>query len=111
MQADRRTPSMLTNVVPLRLHLDDAMTIDELLTQAAAAIRAMMPHQRYPSQALRRDLRLLPMEPDAYSLTVNFMPFDLGQSFAGHPANTHNLSHGPIANLVVGVFDPRDPLS
>lgn len=104
-QADRRTPSMLTNVVPLRLHLDDAMTIDGLLTQAAGAIRAMMPHQRYPSQALRRDLRLLPMEPDAYSVTVNFMPFDSGHSFAGHPASTHNLSHGPISDLVVAVFD------
>ena len=103
--ADRRTPSMLTNVVPLRLHLDDAMTIDELLTQAAGAIRAMMPHQRYPSQALRRDLRLLPMEPDAYSVTVNFMPFDSGHSFAGHPASTHNLSHGPISDLVVAMFD------
>ncbi|HEY4973266.1 MAG TPA: condensation domain-containing protein, partial [Steroidobacteraceae bacterium] len=104
-QLDRRTPSMLTNVVPLRLHLDDAMTIDDLLTQAASAIRAMMPHQRYPSQALRRDLRLLPMEPDAYSVTVNFMPFDSGHSFAGHPASTHNLSHGPISDLAVAVFD------
>jgi nonribosomal peptide synthetase DhbF len=103
--ADRRTPSMLTNIVPLRLQLDEAMTIDELLSHAASAIRATMPHQRYPSQALRRDLHLRPMAADAYSLTVNFMPFDSGRSFAGHPASTHNLSHGPISDLVVAMFD------
>ncbi len=104
--ADRRTPSMLANTLPLRLHLSDATTIDELLSQSASAIRELMKHQRYPSQALRRDLRLLPMMPDVYGVAVNFMPFDPGNSFAGHPASTHNLSNGPIANLVIGVFDP-----
>jgi len=76
--ADRRTPSMLSNVVPLRLRLHDAMSVDDLLIQAAGAIRELMKHQRYPSQALRRDLQLLPMAPDVYSVTVNFMPFDRG---------------------------------
>ena len=104
--ADRRTPSMLSNVVPLRLHLHDAMTVDELLNQTAGAIRELMKHQRYPSQALRRDLHLSPMAPDVYGVTVNFMPFDPGNTFAGHPASTHNLSNGPVADLVIGVFDP-----
>ena len=104
--ADRRTPSMLSNVVPLRLRLHDAMSVDDLLIQAAGAIRELMKHQRYPSQALRRDLQLLPMAPDVYSVTVNFMPFDPGTTFAGYLASTHNLSNGPVADLVIGVFDP-----
>ena len=78
------------------------------MRHSANAIREVMPHQRYPSQRLRQDLRLSPPEPDAYSLVVNFMPFDQGICFAGYPASTHNLSNGPIADLVIGVFDNRE---
>jgi amino acid adenylation domain-containing protein len=101
----RRTPSMLSNIVPLRLRLHAAIDIQELLSRAGRAIREVVSHQRYPSQALRRDLQLSPLEPDIYGLTVNFMPFDTGHSFGGHPASTHNLSNGPVANLTIGVFD------
>jgi amino acid adenylation domain-containing protein len=101
----RRTPSMLSNIVPLRLRLSGRISIEQLLSRTAGAIRALLPHQRYASQALRQDLQLSPLEPDPYGLTVNFMPFDQGASFGGHPASTHNLSNGPVADLTVGVFD------
>ncbi len=101
----RRTPSMLSNVVPLRLRLSGDISIDELMSRAGRAIREVMPHQRYASQALRKDLKLSPLAPDAWGLTVNFMPFDQGASFGGYVANTHNLSNGPVADLTVGVFD------
>jgi hypothetical protein len=101
----RRTPSMLSNVVPLRLRLSGEISIDELVSRANRAIREVMRHQRYPSQALRKDLQLSPLEPDAYGLVVNFMPFDQGASFGGHLASTHNLSNGPVADLTIGVFD------
>ena len=103
-----RTPSMLSNVVPLRLRLSGEISIDELMSRSGRAIREVMRHQRYPSLALRRDLQLSPLEPDVYSLAVNFMPFDHGASFGGHFASTHNLSNGPVADLSIGVFDgPR----
>ena len=80
---------------PLRLHLDDAMTIDELLTpEPPAAIRAMMPHQRYPSQALRRDLRLLPMEAGRLQLDGQFHAVRLG-SLVRRPSRQHAQSFPP----------------
>jgi len=103
----RRTPSMLSNIVPLRLLVSPAIGIEELLSRCARAIREVMPHQRYPSQALRQDLQLAPLEPDVYGLVVNYMPFDPGDSFGGHSASTHNLSNGPVADLTIGVFDSR----
>jgi amino acid adenylation domain-containing protein len=103
----RHTPSMLSNIVPLRLLLSPAIGIEELLSRCARAIREVMPHQRYPSQALRQDLQLSPLQPDVYGLVVNFMPFDPGDSFGVHLASTHNLSNGPVADLTIGVFDSR----
>jgi len=103
----RRTPSMLSNVVPLRMSLPPQISVEECLRRSGSAMREVMPHQRYPSQLLRQDLRLSPPEPDVYSLVVNFMPFDQGSHFGGYPASTHNLSNGPTADLVIGVVDDR----
>ena len=101
----RRTPSMLSNVVPLRMRISSEISIEELISRSGRAIRELMRHQRYPSLALRRDLQLSALEPDVYSLLVNFMPFDQGASFGGHQATTHNFSTGPVADLAIGVFD------
>ena len=77
----RRIPSMLSNIVPLRLHLSREISIEQLVGATARAIAEVLPHQRYPSQTLRHDLQLSPLEPDAYGLIVNFMPFDQGCLF------------------------------
>ena len=87
----RRTPSMLSNILPLRLGLSRGISIEQLVRRTAAAIRGLLPHQRYASLALRQDLQLAPLDPDPYGITVNFMPFDQGSSFGGLPASTHNL--------------------
>ncbi len=101
----RLTPAMLSNVVPLRLRLGAKETPARVVHEAGRTIREVLRHQRYPSQDLRQDLTLSPLEPDPYAISVNVMPFDQGATFCGYPARTHNLSNGPVADLALGVFD------
>jgi enterobactin synthetase component F len=106
----RNTPSTLSNILPLRLLLSRGLTASELVQRSGRAIRELLRHQRYPSADLRRDLRLSPVTPDPYGITVNVIPFEEGATFASFPATTHNLSNGPVGDLTVGVFDsPERP--
>jgi amino acid adenylation domain-containing protein len=68
-------------------------------------MRDALRHQSYRSEDLRQDFGLPTNGSDFYGMNVNAMVFDYVQSFAGFPAQNHNLSTGPEFELSLDVYD------
>ncbi|GAB2755696.1 non-ribosomal peptide synthetase DhbF [Salinifilum aidingensis] len=99
-----RVPAPAVNVLPLRLALDGADTRDELVRRVAAEGGRLRRHQRYRAEDLRRDLGLLSGQRRLFGPQVNIKPFDYELSFAGSPAEVHNVVAGPVDDLTVALF-------
>ncbi|MFF1380618.1 amino acid adenylation domain-containing protein [Streptomyces sp. NPDC058308] len=108
--ATRRVPSMLANVLPLRVPLDGAETVADLMGATSGAAKGLVRHQRYPFWYLVRELgagRRLEGCLDDWG--INVMTYDPQLSFGPHPAVVHNLSNGPVTGMSVNVYDrPSD---
>ncbi|HDR6312417.1 TPA: amino acid adenylation domain-containing protein [Bacillus cereus] len=102
------TPSMVMNLVPLRLTVTPNITLAELLQQASKEIRDVRRHHKYRHEELRRDLKLLGENQRLFGPLVNVMPFDYGLNFAGNRGITHNLSAGPVDDLSINVYKRFD---
>src|SRR5262245_6977986 len=103
----RRTPGMMSNVLPIRLTAHPSMTIAELAGETTRRMRHIIRHQRYNIANLRRDIGR-GADWRALGPTVNFMPFDYDFHFAGHPITAHNLSNGPVEDLSICLYDRLD---
>lgn len=102
------TPSMVMNLVPLRLKLTPNITFAELIQQVSKEIRDVRRHHKYRHEELRRDLKLLGENQRLFGPLVNVMPFDYGLNFAGNRGITHNLSAGPVDDLSINVYKRFD---
>ncbi|MGN5649109.1 amino acid adenylation domain-containing protein [Bacillus sp. Brlt_9] len=102
------TPSMVMNLVPLRLTVTPNITVAELLQQVSKEIRDIRRHHKYRHEELRRDLKLLGENQRLFGPLVNVMPFDYGLNFAGNRGITHNLSAGPVDDLSINVYKRFD---
>ncbi|EAO52131.1 Glycine-AMP ligase / L-threonine-AMP ligase / Bacillibactin synthase dhbF [Bacillus thuringiensis serovar israelensis ATCC 35646] len=102
------TPSMVMNLVPLRLTVTPNITLAELLQQVSKEIRDVRRHHKYRHEELRRDLKLLGENQRLFGPLVNVMPFDYGLNFAGNRGITHNLSAGPVDDLSINVYKRFD---
>ncbi|MBA4108689.1 MAG: non-ribosomal peptide synthetase [Leptothrix sp. (in: Bacteria)] len=94
-------PCMAMNIVPLRLKVEPARSIYALAQQAAAALRALRPHQRYRYEQLRHDLGRVGGQKRLFGPVVNLMPFDRPLQFGGLMALSHPLSAGPVEDLSI----------
>ncbi|NGO07961.1 amino acid adenylation domain-containing protein, partial [Streptomyces sp. HC44] len=106
--ADRRTPVLRSNVVPLRVRVTPGDSLAELVAQVTRATRAALKHQRYRYEDIRRDLKRLG---DGQTLTgpvVNMMDLDYDLDFAGLRTTAHNLSNGPVDELSFAAYHRAD---
>src|SRR5262245_12235712 len=103
----RRTPAMMSNVLPMRLAVHPSMTVAELAGETTRRMRQIIRHQRYNVANLRRDIGR-GADRRALGPTINFMPFDYDLHFAGHPITAHNLSNGPVDDLSIALYDRLD---
>src|SRR5262245_24762520 len=104
----RRTPGMVSNVLPLRVAVRPDMTVSEVLGQTSWQIRRALKHQRYQITDLRRDVGGIANGETLFGLSVNIMRFNYDFSFAGNNAIAHNLSLGPVEDLSIAVYDRAD---
>ncbi len=102
------TPSMVMNLVPLRLPVTPNITLAELLQQVSKEIRDVRRHHKYRHEELGGDLKLLWRKSRLFGPLVNVMPFDYGLNFAGNHGITHNLSAGPVDDLSINVYKRFD---
>ncbi|MCG1018059.1 non-ribosomal peptide synthetase, partial [Mycetohabitans sp. B4] len=106
--ANRHIPGVVSNTVPLRFTFETKMALASLLQQAAQIQRGFR-YQRYPSEALRRKLELMPGQA-LFGAAVNVMPFDYDLLFDGYPSSNHNLLNGPVEDLMLAVYwTPDNP--
>ena len=103
--AARLTPAMLSNVVPLRFKTGASRTIGDLIRQATSETRRALRHQRYPQEVLRRDLGIDPTASDLFGTIVNIMPFARDAMFGETISQTHNLSNGPVRDLMIVFYE------
>ncbi|RAT01213.1 non-ribosomal peptide synthetase, partial [Bacillus cereus] len=106
--ASIHTPSMVMNLVPLRLTVTPNITLAELLQQVSKEIQDVRRHHKYRHEELRRDLKLLGENQRLFGPLVNVMPFDYGLNFGGNRGITHNLSAGPVDDLSINVYKRFD---
>nr|WP_276307341.1 non-ribosomal peptide synthetase [Amycolatopsis antarctica] len=100
----RNVPGFTANVVPLRITVGTGIPLTGLLTEVESELRAVLPHQRYRMEDLRKDLGRTGPGDRLVDLTVNLVPFDLDVRFGEHPATAHNLAVGPTDDLAFGFF-------
>ncbi|MCG1043369.1 amino acid adenylation domain-containing protein [Mycetohabitans sp. B8] len=101
--ADQHIPGMKSNTLPLRLTMRPGMNLSSFMQQAAQEVQRGLQHQRYPSEALRRQLGLPPGQ-RLFGTTVNVMPFDYDLLFGRYPSTNHNLLLGPVDDLMIDVY-------
>ncbi len=99
----RRTPGMLSNLVPLRLPVDPRDTLDGLVARTRAELRQALAHQRYRREDLVRDLGTQTAARKSFGPIVNVMAFDQDLRFGEHPAVLCDLANGPVEDLAVAV--------
>ena len=106
--AARRIPSMMSNVVPLRLALQPGMRVSDLVRQVSQEVLQVLRHQHYRSEDLRRDLQYSGAGQRLFGPTVDVLVFDYDPRFAGYPTTIHSLSDGPIDDLSLSVYKCSD---
>ncbi|MDX2604376.1 amino acid adenylation domain-containing protein [Streptomyces caniscabiei] len=102
------TPAMLVNDVPLRIRVDGSTTFTELLDRVAARLAEAGRHQRYPHDALRRDLAATAHPGTLSGPSVNVLSFASARlPFGRSEATAHQLASGPVRDLALHAFgDP-----
>ncbi|MDX3522010.1 non-ribosomal peptide synthetase [Streptomyces scabiei] len=107
--AQRDTPGMVSNMVPLRLAFDGSTTLGKLVARTVGEARAAIRHRLYRYEQTRRDLAV-PTGRRLCGPHLNIMPFANEFDFAGHPATLHNLTIGAVEDLVLGVYPDGEGL-
>lgn len=101
--ASLRVPGMVMNLVPLRLSVHKNMSVLEVVSQVSQELRAVRRHQKYRHQDLRRELKLLGEQHLLFGPILNIMPFEDDLSFDGARGTVHNLSAGPVDDMLIHI--------
>ncbi|MDQ3761149.1 MAG: amino acid adenylation domain-containing protein [Actinomycetota bacterium] len=104
----KRTPGLVSNVLPLRLLVRPDMSPSELIEQVAEEVRAVLAHQRYRGEDLHRNLGLPGSIGTSFALVINIMSFDYDLRFGGHRTEMHSVSLALISDLVIEVLGRKD---
>jgi nonribosomal peptide synthetase DhbF len=105
-----RVPSMVVNVLPLRLQLAPNLSIQNLVQHVTQQLRSAVRHQRYRYEDLIRDLRLVNEDRRLFGPVINILPFDQELHFGASRASAHNLAAGPVDDLSIAFYKPADGL-
>jgi amino acid adenylation domain-containing protein len=102
--AQRATPGMRSNILPVRLALHPADRIGAAVKHVSGEVRLALRHQQYRYEDMLRDQRLTGPG-DVFSTLVNVISFGPPLTFAGYQARIHRLSPGPVRDLSLFALD------
>lgn len=105
------TPGMVSNVLPLRLRTSRSTSFGALSEQAGEKVRENRPHRRYRFEELRREMREKNGNARVFGPLANTLSFASGVTFDGCPAEHHNLTPGPIEDMMLGVYERPESLT
>ncbi|QND46511.1 amino acid adenylation domain-containing protein (plasmid) [Rhizobium lusitanum] len=94
-----RVPTMLMNILPLRLVVDEDAALGDWLVTASGRIARDRRHGRYRGEQMRRDLGLLGGQRRLYGPLINVLPFDAPPRLAGLKTRLEILGTGPVDDI------------
>ncbi|UGQ42944.1 non-ribosomal peptide synthase/polyketide synthase [Rhodococcus aetherivorans] len=101
----RRSGSMVSNVVPLRLDVDSGTTVRQLVEAATAAVSGALRHQRYRHEDIVRDAgNAAGGRSTFFGPWINIMLFDNEVRLGDMVGRINILSTGLIEDLGVNVY-------
>lgn len=98
-----RAPSMMMNIVPLRLASKPGQGLRGCAEAVARELGDVLPHSRYRYEQLRRDLRLLGEGRRLFGPVLNVMPFARAPRFGALEGKVQSISAGPVEDLSLSV--------
>ncbi|MGO4748151.1 condensation domain-containing protein, partial [Streptomyces sp. 2MCAF27] len=101
----RRTPAMLSDVLPLRLKVTGEDSFSDLLEQATTEVNQALRHQRFRSEDLIREIRAGNQTQRIWNVVANIISFHDGIPLGDLRGIPHNISNGPVADLSIVVRD------
>uniref|UniRef100_UPI00067CE122 non-ribosomal peptide synthetase n=1 Tax=Streptomyces rimosus TaxID=1927 RepID=UPI00067CE122 len=105
----RETLGTVSNVLPLRVHVDPAASVESLVRAVAAETRDILRHQRYRLEDMLRDASALLDEQRIVGPRLNMMSMDRDLDFGGIPATVHEISPGLTDGFTIGVYHNGEP--
>ena len=100
-------PSLVVNILPLRLRVSPASTPVALVDQVRSRLRELRTHQGYRAEDIRRDLGLVGRGSGPHGPVINIKAFDDDLRFADVRARAHTLSEGPVDDFSLSVHPDR----
>ncbi|GAB2687148.1 amino acid adenylation domain-containing protein [Nocardia thraciensis] len=106
----RTALGVTANIVPLRIAVDPAASIGDLVRAVRAESLIVLRHQRYQQADMLADLRAGGTGGGILGPTVNVLPMQKDLRFGTEPAVLRHLSAGRSDGLTIGVYDNGDPV-
>ena len=100
----RRSGGMVSNVVPLRMHVGGDTTVADLVRSATLAVSGALRHQRYRHEDIRRDTPADVKSRAFFGPAVNIMLFDREVDFGTAHGALNVLSTGGVEDLAVNFY-------
>lgn len=94
-----RVPSMVMNVLPVRVAIDEAAPLHDWLIGVGRKLRDARRRGKYRSEQLRRDLGLLGGTRRLHGPLINVLPFDESPALAGCRTRIVVLGTGAVDDL------------
>ncbi|WP_439029760.1 amino acid adenylation domain-containing protein [Gordonia terrae] len=105
----RTSAGLTSNVVPLRIPLDDSATVADLFTSVNAEIKQAVRHQKFRHEDIASEiLGAAGMKRGFFGPLVNVMLFFDHIDFGPLRGEVNVLSTGPIEDISVNVYDSFD---
>ncbi|MEV6324177.1 amino acid adenylation domain-containing protein [Nocardia sp. NPDC051787] len=100
----RRSGGMIANVVPLRLRLEPATTVGDVIRAAQGELTGALRRQRYRQEDIFRDLGWPMDEAGSFGPSVNLMMVDTRIQLGRVTGRLHVLTSGLIDDLFVNLY-------
>ncbi|NNH69580.1 amino acid adenylation domain-containing protein [Nocardia uniformis] len=105
----RNALGMTANVLPLRITVDPATTVGDLLAAVRAESLVILRHQRFQYGEMLADLRASGLDGGIIGPTVNVMPMQKDLRFGSVSAGLRHIAAGRADNLNISLYDNGDP--
>ncbi|WP_067461823.1 non-ribosomal peptide synthetase [Nocardia amamiensis] len=100
----RRSGGMIANVVPLRLRLEPATTVGDVIRAAQGELTGALRRQRYRQEDIFRDLGWPMDETGSFGPSVNLMMVDTRIQLGQVTGRLHVLTSGLIDDMFVNLY-------
>lgn len=107
-RAALETPSMMANVLPLRINVDESESFADLVDRVSRQVGTLLKHQRYRNEELLAELGRSGGAQGLVGPSVNAMPFQLPTVFGDLDTTARQLATGPVQDLSVVAIGSAD---